>query len=94
VIYGINFRPKRPEDGPVDDMGFPPGYAKKFRKTCRLAAIADDGKAKVVTFRLVGICESRDELHQMLIQADNGRRHLHTETRKTGRGPLFGVYAY
>jgi len=91
MIYGINFRPKAPD---TDSMGFPPGYAKKFRKELRLAALTENGTNKVVTFRLVGICETKAELESMLEQANNGHRRLHSEMRATARGPLYGVYVY
>jgi len=91
MIYGINFRPKQPD---TDSMGFPPGYARKFRKICRLTILGDDGKYRVVSYRLVGICETEDEKRSMLEQANNGHRKLHVETRKTAGPILYGIYAY
>ena len=91
MIYGINFRPKQPD---TDSMGFPPGYAKKFRKTMRLAALLEDGTTKVVTFRLVGICESLEDAKLAHQQADNGHRKIYVVRRKTARGPLFGIFVY
>lgn len=51
-------------------------------------------KTEVVYFRLQGIGQSPDERDLMLIQANNGHRRLHVETRKTAGGNWFGIYSY
>jgi hypothetical protein len=47
---------------------------------------------KVTWFHLVGIATSLAERNQMLIQATNGHRHLHTLVRNTPGGDWYGIY--
>jgi hypothetical protein len=98
MIYGINFRPKQPSDGPTDSMGFPLGFAKKFAKEIRLPiterAASGRRRGSTIGARLVGIADSPQSRDDALIQADNGRRRLHVVERKTAGPTLWGIYTY
>jgi hypothetical protein len=89
MIYGINFTGKK-EPG-YTDMGFPPDFARKFRKSLRLKV---EGMPRMSTARLVGIADSERSRDDMLIQANNGHRRLYVVERKTAGPTLYGIYTY
>lgn len=65
----------------------PEGFARRFRKVWREVP-------RGIAYRLVGVATDRQSLSTALIQADNGRRKLHVEERKTAAGICYGIYAY
>ena len=79
MIYGINFNGNQ----------IPPGYARKFRKEVKI-----DWLPRGHRYRLVGVADTIESRNAMLIQADNGHRLLHIETRRTGGPVLYGNDAY
>jgi len=79
MIYGVNFgAPAVPEH-----------LRHKFANTTRGRL---GGLARGKTAHLVGLCTTSEELRDMLIIADNGRRKLHTTTRTTQYGPFHAIY--
>jgi hypothetical protein len=80
MIFGLNF----------NGSHIPPAYARRFAKRLRRQSLHDG----MVWFTLQGVATSEIEAAAMLTQADNGRRELHMERRKTASTDVFGIYTY
>lgn len=81
MIYGLNF----------NNTPIPPELRRYFAK--RISLDRAGAKNPKIHCTLQGIAETEDERDAMLIQADNGHRKLHVETRRRAGGKfLFGIY--
>lgn len=83
MIYGLNFNNTQiPVIRPRRDL-FASRLGKGFRPV---------GDNTTATWILSGVCNTKDELDQMLIQANNGYRRFHVVSRKAGKVDWIGVY--
>ena len=93
MIYGLNF----------NETSIPLGVKAKFAARVRISrrimqTNPKTGRNEVIYpaifAYLHGVGQSKMERDVMLLQADNGRRKLHVEERKTANGIWYGIYAY
>lgn len=99
-IFGLNF------NGTQIPEGYQRRFARRVKALSCGHAVASGAKlgewgrceicnekVKVEWFVLQGVCSSPEEKNAMLIQANNGHRKLHVETRKTAGHEFYGIYS-
>lgn len=80
MVFGLNF----------NSTHIPPGWKRKFRDRVKIEWLTLRGSY----YHLVGVATTKDDMHHMLIQANNGHRLLHVEERQAASGKCYGIYAY
>jgi hypothetical protein len=79
TVYGLNFN--------VTPIPF--AYEKLFRRKIKIRWLKG-----VNNYFLQGVATTHGDMLRMLQQANNGRRLLHVEERRTANGTIYGIYTY